>query len=184
MKRCRLSYDAWKCITSRKVSGARVERDFFTGYIGLIEIKEVDKPQVWQCSGEDITVCDNGFRWLTILPENEFYCITAMMDENSSVKVWYIDMIASQGTDEDGIPYFYDLYLDLIAFPDGTVLADDRDELEEAYRCGDITEDQYDLALRTCTELQNGLLSTIDRLAEHTKMCREALCRMEKSVIL
>ncbi len=37
-----------------------------------------------------------------------------------------------QGYDEDGVPYFYDLYLDLVVYPDGTVIEDDMDELQEA----------------------------------------------------
>ncbi len=180
MKKCKLSYDAWKCMTSKKVSGARIDTDSFKGYIGLIEIEEVANPQVWQCKGEDVTVCDKGMKWLTILPETEFYCITAMMDANWRARVWYIDMIAEKGIDEDGIPYFYDLYLDLIAFPDGTVLVDDRDELEDALACGDITREQYDLALLTCSELQNGLLLKTDGLAEHTKMCCELFSRAKQ----
>ena len=51
----------------------------------------------------------------------------------------YIDMIAGQGKDVDGIAYIDDLYLDLVAYPDGTVLEDDMDELEEALRNGDIS---------------------------------------------
>lgn len=38
MKRCRLSYDEWKCIVSKNITGKRVQEDFFQGYIGLIEI--------------------------------------------------------------------------------------------------------------------------------------------------
>ena len=37
-----------------------------------------------------------------------------------------------QGIDADGIPYFDDLYLDLVVYPGGTIIVDDMDELEEA----------------------------------------------------
>ena len=44
-----------------------------------------------------------------------------MMNEEEEILLWYIDMIAAQGIDADGIPYFDDLYLDLVVYPDGTV---------------------------------------------------------------
>ena len=37
-----------------------------------------------------------------------------MMNQLNEIQVCYIDMIESQGIDEDGIPYFIDLYLDLV----------------------------------------------------------------------
>ena len=83
-------------------------------------------------NGEDMVVCDKGIKWMSILPQNDFYCITAMMNEKEEILVWYVDMIESQGTDSDDIPYFIDLYLDLVVYPDGTIMVDDMDELEEA----------------------------------------------------
>lgn len=53
------------------------------------------------------------------------------MDEENEILLWYIDMIAGQGIDIDDIPYFDDLYLDLIVYPDGSIIEDDRDELEQ-----------------------------------------------------
>lgn len=81
MKRCRLSYDEWKCIVSKNITGKRIQEDFFQGYIGLIEINEVSEAQIWKFNGEDMVVCDKGIKWMSILPQNDFYCITAMMNE-------------------------------------------------------------------------------------------------------
>lgn len=106
------------------------------GYVGLLSIREVREPQIWKWNGQDIVVCDKGRKWLSILPAEEHYCITAMMDETYNILVWYIDILADQGTDQDGVPYFDDLYLDLIVYPDGTVIVDDMDELEEALASG------------------------------------------------
>lgn len=175
MTRSRLSYDEWKCIVSKNISGKRINTDFFEGYIGLIEIKEVDEIQIWKFNGEDIVVCDKGVRWLSILPQNNFYCITAMMDEKNNILLWYIDMIAEQGTDPDGIPYFDDLYLDLIVYPNGTVVVDDMDELEEALSQKDITQEQFNLAINTCNELKNGMLHNITLFIEYTQMCYQII---------
>lgn len=173
MKRSRLSYDEWKCITSKKLTGKHVDTDFYKGYIGLIEIEEVSEKQIWKFNGEDMVVCDKGLQWLSILPQNDFYCITAMMNEKNDVLVWYIDMIAAQGVDADAIPYIDDLYLDLVVYPDGTIMVDDMDELEDALAKTDITQEQFDLAISTSDKLKKGLLSNIDTFNDYTKKCYE-----------
>ncbi|MBO5279575.1 MAG: DUF402 domain-containing protein [Lachnospiraceae bacterium] len=171
MYKCRLTYDEWKCILSKERVGKTVKTDFFQGYIGLLKINLVEKPQVWKHNDEQITVCDDNFRWLTIMPENEYYCITAMMNEKNEIIVWYIDMLASQGCDADNVPYFYDLYLDLVVYPDGDVIEDDMDELEEALKQKDITEEQFKLAIETSRKLQNGLLRNVKEFIRYTERC-------------
>ena len=177
MKRTRLSYDAWTCILSKKTFGKTVNAQGLNGYIGLIEIQEVSEPQNWKFNGENIVVCEKGRKWLSILPRNDWYCITAMMDEDENVLLWYIDMIASQGVDADSVPYFDDLYLDLVVYPDGTVLVDDMDELEAARTKGEITQEQFDLAIKTSNRLRQGLLSDVSSLMEYTRRC----CEIAKS---
>ena len=146
--------------------------DFFKGYIGLLEIGEVSEKQIWKFNGEAITVCDNGLKWLSILPQNDFYCITTMLNANNDILLWYIDMIAAQGIDADGIPYFDDLYLDLVVYPDGTIIVDDRDELEDALLAKDITQEQFNLAISTSKNLKAGLLSNINTFIEYTLKCK------------
>ena len=173
MKRSRLSYDEWKCIKSKKLKGKQVCTDFFKGYIGLLEIEEVSEKQIWKFNGEDITVCDNGLKWLSILPQDDFYCITAMMNADNEILLWYIDMIADQGIGTDDIPYFDDLYLDLVVYPDGTIIVDDMDELETALATKDITQEQFNLAISTSDKLKAGLLSNIDTFIGYTLRCKE-----------
>ena len=175
MKRCRLTYDEWKCILSKEVSGKQVHTDFFKGYIGLINIKQVSEVQTWRFNGEEIVVCDKGLKWLSILPQDDFYCITAMMNESNDILVWYVDMIAKQGIDVDGVPYFDDLYLDLVVYPDGEIKVDDMDELEEALRRKDITQEQFDLALNTADKLKKGLLNDIQSFISYTRKCLETI---------
>lgn len=67
-----------------------------------------------------------------------------------------LHIIDEQGYDKDDVPYFYDLYLDLVVYPDGTIIEDDMDKLENAYKNGDITQKQFDLALSTSDKLKNG----------------------------
>lgn len=171
MKKSRLSYDEWKCIVSKDMYGRKVNTEFFKGYIGLINIKEVREKQIWKFNGEEITVCDKGVKWLSILPQDDFYCITAIMNERNDILVWYIDMIAEQGIDIDGVPYFKDLYLDLVVYPDGNIMIDDMDELEEALFQKDITQEQFNRAINTSKELRTGLLSDVNVFIEYTQKC-------------
>ena len=175
MKRSRLSYDEWKCIKTKKLKSKQIDTDFFKGYISILEMEEVTEKQIWKFNGEDITVCDNGIKWLTILPQNDFYCITAMMNVNNDILLWYIDMIAEQGIDTDSVPYFDDLYLDLVIYPDGTIKVDDMDELKEALSIKDITEEQFNLAISTSDKLKNGLLSNIKAFTDYTLKCKEMI---------
>ena len=89
------------------------------------------------------------------------------MNARRQIQVCYIDIIDEQGNDTDGVPYFYDLYLDLVVYPDGTIIKDDMDELENAFRDGDISQQQFDLALRTSDHLISGLLSNKDEFKQY-----------------
>ena len=171
MKRKSLSYDSWSVIKRKNFRFQKVQDQTFCGYVSLVQMLEVAEPQIWDFRGEKIAVCQTGYQWLSIMPSEGSYCITAMLDKNSHILLWYIDMIASQGIDEKGIPYFDDLYLDLIVRPNGEIIEDDRDELEEALKQGNITQQQFELADRTGRELREGLLSDLDTFQRFTYQC-------------
>ena len=67
---------------------------------------------------------------------------------NRRVSVWYIDVIEKVDVDEDGVVYYLDKYLDVILTPQGDVVVQDRDELDEAYESGELSTAQYEAALR------------------------------------
>ena len=46
----------------------------------------------------------------------------------------------------------------MVVYPDGTIIEDDMDELQTALEKGDITQQQFLLALNTSDKLKNGLL--------------------------
>ena len=158
MYKFRLTYDEWKSLVKKTRKGVFCHTKKFSGYVGLLNADEVTDKQVWDHNGSKITVLDKGYKWLSVLPEDEYYCITVMMNEKYEIQVSYIDMIDGQGVDEDGVPFCYDCYLDLVVYPDGEVKVDDRDELDEALAKNDITKEQYDRAIETADKLQKGLL--------------------------
>ncbi len=139
------------------------------GYIGLLTINTVLEKLIWKYNNNDVVVCDNGYHWLAVLACNELYFITVMIVNNYEMKVCYIDMIDTQGYDDDNVPYFYDLYLDLVVYPNGDIITDDKDELQEALETGEITELQYNRAITTSQKLQCGLLSDIGKFKNYIK---------------
>ena len=158
MKRKRLTYDSWTSITRRAFVCQRVSVPGFTGQAGLLRIEAVTRPQYWYVQGRAMVVADAGMAWLSLLPEGGHYCIGAMLDRRERPVLWYIDMIDGQGMDADGVPWFDDLYLDLVVKPNGFVHEDDRDELDAALAGGDITPEQHRLALETAAMLRATLL--------------------------
>ena len=72
--------------------GKTLNTEEMVGYVGILSINEVPEPQIWKYNGEDLFVCDNNYQWLTIMPKNDYYCLTVMMNENREMQVCYIDM--------------------------------------------------------------------------------------------
>lgn len=62
---------------------------------------------------------------------------------------YYIDVAKEYQIDERGMPYFDDLYLDVVLLPNGDIYLLDEDELEEAYRDKDVSKEEYDVAWTT-----------------------------------
>jgi predicted RNA-binding protein associated with RNAse of E/G family len=171
VKKRKLTFDEWSCITEKRVMQKKINETYFTGIVGLICIDEVIKPQYWNFLNKDVLVCDKGMKWLSMIPENEFYVITAMLDSKNNIVLWYIDMIADSGIDEDGAAYYHDLYLDLVVYPDGNIYEDDMDELEEAFYKKEISKDLFDLAIDTNKKLRSSLLLDSEKMSDMTFEC-------------
>ena len=169
MKRTRLTREMWACIRQRDARLVRADLPDFRGWACRRDIRAVSAPQIWRHRGAAVPVCAAGSRWLELLPEDGDFCVTAMLDAAGRPLVWYIDMIAAQGVDADGVPWFDDLYLDLIVWPDGDRTVDDRDELDAALARGEIAAAQHARALETVARLRSGPLGRPEGLAALTE---------------
>ena len=111
--------------------------------------------------------------WLQLIPDNQHRAITAKFLPESrtvsgvtyskSVSVWYVDVIDSWGYDEDHVAYFMDQYLDVIFDIEGDVVIDDRDELDAAYKSGELSRDQYQTAIAEGDAIVSELCSDIEK---------------------
>ena len=148
VKRYRIDYDHWKCITEKNFIQKRLDDDQYHGYLGIIEIIKVREPQVWKLDNADIIVCDQGYTWIVYLPDNENICVTAIKDNNGCDVLWYIDVIETVYFEDNCVIEYDDLFLDYIVLNDGTVIEEDRDELQEAYDENIISDKQFNQALQ------------------------------------
>lgn len=94
----------------------------------------------------DIVAMDDGYYILEIVPKNEHYASRIFFNEKKEIVEYYFDIIKSSGV-ENGVPYFYDLYLDITLLPDGEVHVIDEDELVEAVENEDVSYEDYSLVL-------------------------------------
>ncbi|MDE6591745.1 MAG: DUF402 domain-containing protein [Oscillospiraceae bacterium] len=116
-----------------------------------------------------VPIAGKGMCWLTLIPDGKKRSVTAMFTEDEKVSAWYIDIIDSVVTDDDGVLAFWDKYLDVMLTTSGDVIIDDRDELDSAYRSGEFTKEEYEAAVSEGQRI-------IDELAGDIH-ATEAVCR-------
>ena len=80
---------------------------------------------------------------------------------------WYFDMIKTNGV-ENGVPYIYDLYLDLVIKSNGKEVVLDEDELKEALNNRDISKDDFNMAYKTMKKIQDKYRNNLGELIELT----------------
>ncbi|MCH5271699.1 MAG: hypothetical protein J1E83_13335 [Lachnospiraceae bacterium] len=151
----------------------RMDTDDFHGLVSIVELVDGEY-FFWEMPQAGKTpVCGKGMLWLQLIPDNQHRAITAKFLPKSrtiqgityskSVSVWYVDVIDSWGYDEDQVAYFMDKYLDVKFDIEGDVLIDDRDELDAAYKSGELTKEQYETAIAEGDAIVSELCSDIEK---------------------
>ena len=69
------------------------------------------------------------------------------------MSICYIDIIENIEYDPDGVAVFIDKYLDVDFTPARDVSIYDRDELDEAFESGELSDEQYNAALKECDKV-------------------------------
>ena len=151
----------------------RMDNEYFHGLVSVIKLMAGDyffweKPKAGKTP-----VCGKGMLWLQLIPDNQYRAITAKFLPESrtvqgvkyskSVSIWYVDVIDGWGYDEDGIAYFTDQYLDVVFDVEGDVIIEDRDELDAAYKSGELSEEQYQRAIKEGNDIVSELCSDIEK---------------------
>lgn len=123
-------------------------------YITIKRINEIDKPFVVDITGKNKVCLDNGYYLIEFTPLDKYYNVRIFLDKDSNITGYYFDISRGNGVEEN-IPYYDDLYLDIIYCPDDNnfITIVDEDELLEALKKGEITKEEFDLAKDVCSKL-------------------------------
>lgn len=151
----------------------RMDTDDFHGLVSIIELIDGEF-FFWEYPKAGKTpVCGKGMLWLQLIPDGQHRAITAKFLPSSrtvqgiryskSVSIWYVDVIDGWGYDEDNVAYFTDQYLDVIFDVEGDVVIDDRDELDAAFKSGELSEEQYQRAIEEGDSIVSDLCSDIGK---------------------
>jgi uncharacterized protein len=146
MKRRSAERTDWAEITRRRFHSMHLDTPEFTGYRTLLLLDAVSTPFWTYLEAEPRCVADSGFAWLQHFPAGALHTVTTMFDQHGRLVQWYIDICAAQGIDERGVPWFDDLYLDIVVSPSGAHWLLDADELDSALGTGLISLADHDLA--------------------------------------
>lgn len=147
----------WQRVLARRFVAQRIDSASYHGYATLLRLEDVREPLYVNFGQERICIADRGYDWVQQFPDGAPYVVLAAFDERGELVQWYIDIVESTGVDERGIPWYKDLYLDIVISPLGETQLLDVDELDEALRLGEITRGQYDFAWRQASALLDAL---------------------------
>lgn len=126
-------------------------------YIVIKRINKINEPFIIR----EKKLIDDGYYIVEFTPLDCFYNVRVFLNKNADVIGYYFDISRGNGV-EDNIPYYDDLYLDVICSPSGvdSIKVEDEEELVDALNNGTITSEEYYLAHKTCMdlikEIQNG----------------------------
>ena len=135
----------------------------------------------WPETGK-IAVIGKGMTWLQLIPDGKSHVLTAKCLPDNSVSVWYTDIIEKIEYDNDGTAVFIDKYLDVAFTPQGEVIIDDRDELDEAYKSGELSEEQYNSALKECDLVIGEYCSDTEKIKQTEIFCGKILSHVNAKI--
>lgn len=127
--------------------------DIFRGYISLIRVDKVKQKITVDYEQSEVCLIDDGYKCIMFLPDDENWCVSAVYNKSNEIIEWYFDMTKENSIDEQGNPFYDDLYLDIALSPDFKIVILDEDELMEALESKIITKSDYDMAHNTCNKI-------------------------------
>ena len=98
-----------------------------------------------------------------------------MFDESWNLLQWYFDINRYSCKYDSGIPYNEDLYLDVIALPNGEYYTLDEDELDEALKRDLISKEEFDMAYETRNKIIQMIKNDFDKLKSFTQKSLDKL---------
>ena len=167
MKRKRFDRDIWN-FGDFPYYQMRVDTDEFHGLVCLLKLTngnvniEGGKYQYWdRPKAGKVAICGKGMTWMQLIPNDSEHTLTVKYLPDDTMSICYIDIIENIEYDPDGVAVFIDKYLDVDFTPQGDVSIYDRDELDEAFASGELSDEQYRAALKECDKVIEAYCSDI-----------------------
>lgn len=123
------------------------------GYISLINIEKVKSKITVDYDSSDTCLIDDGYKCIIYMPLDKNWCVSTFFNKKNEVVEWYFDMTKKNSVEENGKPFFMDLYLDIAVSSNRKITVLDEDELQDALDRGVINEIDFKLAQNTCQQL-------------------------------
>ena len=174
IKRKYLNGGHWNWIDSYTSKIIRID-DIISGYLSLIKVDKVKYRLVVDYEDSSVCLFDDGYKCLIFLPDNEKWCVSAIYNIKNEIVEWYFDMTKQNSIDDQGNPFYDDLFLDIAVSPDFKTKILDEDELKEALDENIITDDDYKMAYETCYKLINEVIPNRELLCNTFYKCLNLL---------
>ncbi|WIV11553.1 DUF402 domain-containing protein [Proteiniborus sp. MB09-C3] len=146
MKRTYADRPNWTRVVEKRFMLAYIKDKDYTGYMAIIYLDKVCEPLFVGEGEKKLCLANDGFIWTQYFPKDRNYALTTQFDEKQEIIQLYFDICDGNKISSSGIPYYDDLYLDVVLLPSGEVLLLDEDELKQALEDKVISKEKYDLA--------------------------------------
>lgn len=180
MKRTFADRSDWKRILKKRFYLTNINKQGLKGNLSIIHMDKVREPLVIEVASKDLVLADEGFIWMQYFPQSGFYAATSMFNEKLELIQVYFDICLGNKMDALGMPYYDDLYLDIVLVPSGEVLLLDEDELEDALKQGEITKEQFKLAYDEVEKLTKYINSNKQEVLKMGRDGLEYMLALEK----
>ncbi len=161
---------SWSRIKEKKYACVRVDQPYFKGYVTRLDLLKVKKPLYVLMHKKRLKIVDNGYTWYMLFPDDAHYSLTVMTNEKRDIVQCYFDVVFKNELNEDGIPGFDDLYLDVVFTENDNILLDE-DDLSQALREGVITSEQADMAYFEALDIQKKVEGHYHELVDWIHRC-------------
>lgn len=134
MKRTYADRPNWSRVIEKRFNLDYIDDGEFRGFLSIIFIDKVREPLVLGESDNRLCIVDDGYIWIQYFPIELKYALTTMFNKEQEVVQWYFDICNGNKVNDIGIPYYDDLYLDVVVLPSGEIILLDENELNDAFK--------------------------------------------------
>ena len=164
------SRPSWSRIIEKDYKCTYIDIPEFKGYVTKLHLIKVKKPLYVFMHRNKLKVADDGYVWYMLFPDDKHYSLTAMADNEGNIVQFYFDIVFKNELNEDGIPGFDDLFLDVVFTKKDSILLDEED-LSAALREGLIDPDTADLAYFAAMKILNEAEGHYEDLCKWISKC-------------